>query len=323
MRYGYYPGCSLGCTARPYGTSTKAIAGPLGLELEEIEDWNCCGATEYIALNKTAAYALIGRNLALAAKQDNLEQLITPCNACYLNLKKTDYYMGKSPKVAKLTNEALAAGGLSYKPGSLTIRHLIDIVINDIGYDAIADKVVRPLKGLRLAPYYGCLITRPEISEKPLDDFEQPTFMDKLLATLGADVVDFPLKTQCCGGHMTQIDTEAGHPLIHNILHNADENNADAIVTLCPMCHLNLDAYQTHVIRHFKTTYKIPVMYFTQMMGLAFGIEPKELGIGQEFVSAAGMIKKIGTESEVQEPAKPRRKKDDKSLPMPGKRVEG
>ena len=323
MRYGYYPGCSLGCTARPYGTSTEAIVGLLGIELEEVEDWNCCGATEYFSLNKAAAYALVGRNLALASSQDNIEQLTTPCNACYLNLKKTDYYMGKYPKLDKLTNEALAAGGLSYTPGSLRIRHLIDIIINDVGYDSLADKVVRPLTGVRLAPYYGCLITRPEISEEPLDDFEQPTFLDKLLATLGADVADYPLKTQCCGGHMTQIDTEAGHPLIHNLLQNANENNADAIVTLCPMCHLNLDAYQTHVIRHFDTTFKIPVLYFTQMIGLALGIEPKELGIGQEFVSAAEMIKKIGTEPEVPEPVKPRRKKEDKSLPMPGKRVEG
>lgn len=323
MRYGYYPGCSLGCTARPYLTSTKAIIGPLGIELEEVEDWNCCGATEYIALNKTAAYALIGRNLALAANQGNLEQLMTPCSACYLNLKKTDYYMGKYPKVAKFTNEALAAGGLSYKAGSLTIRHLIDIVTNDVGYDAIAEKVVRPLKGLRLAPYYGCLIARPEMGEERLDDFEHPTYMDKLLTTLGADVVDFPLKTQCCGGHMTQINAEAGYTLIRNLLHNANKNKADAIVTLCPMCQLNLDAYQSHVNRHFKTNYNIPVLYFTQMIGLALGIEPKELGIGQEFVSAAGMVKKIGTEPEVPEPVKPRRKKDDKSLPMPVKRVEG
>jgi len=323
MRYGYYPGCSLSCTARPYDISIKAITGPLGIELEEVEDWNCCGATEYIALNKTAAYALIGRNLALAASQDNLEQLTVPCSACYLNLKKTDYYMGKYPKLAELTNEALAAGGLSYKAGSLTIRHMIDVVVNDVGYDSIAEKVVRPLKGLRLAPYYGCFLVRPEMGEERLDDFEYPTYMDKLMVTLGADVVDFPLKTQCCGGHMTQINAETAYTLINHLLHNASENKADAIVTVCPMCQLNLDAYQSHVNRHFKTNYNIPVLYFTQMIGLALGIEPKELGIGQEFVSAAGILKKIGTEPEVSESDKPRYKKDDKSLPMPGKRVEG
>jgi heterodisulfide reductase subunit B len=323
MRYGYYPGCSLSSTSRSYGISTKAIASPLGIELEEVEDWNCCGATEYIALNKTAAYALIGRNLALAASQDNLEQLTVPCSACYHNLKKTDYYMGKYPKLANLTNEALAAGGLSYKAGSLTIRHLIDIVVNDVGYDAIAEKVVRPLKGLRLAPYYGCLIARPEMGEERLGDFEHPTYMDKLLVTLGANVVDFPLKAQCCGGHMTQISAETGYELIRRLLHNASQHEADAIVTICPMCQLNLDAYQPHVNRHFNTNYNIPVLYFTQMIGLALGIEPKELGIGQEFVSAAGILKKIGTEPEVSESAKPRHKKDDKSLPMPGKRVEG
>jgi len=303
--------------------STKAIASPLGIEFEEVEDWNCCGATEYFSLNKTAAYALVGRNLALAASQDNLEQLTVPCSACYLNLKKTDYYMGKYPKLANLTNEALAAGGLSYKAGSLTIRHLIDVVVNDVGYDAIAEKVVRPLKGLRLAPYYGCFIVRPEISEEPLDDPEYPTHLDRLLTTLGAVAVDFPLKAQCCGGHMTQISAETGYELIRRLLHNASQHEADAIVTICPMCQLNLDAYQSHVNRHFKTNYSMPVLYFTQMIGLALGIEPKELGIGQEFVSAAGMVNKIGTEPEIPEPVKPRREKDDKSLPMPRKRVEG
>lgn len=302
MRYGYYPGCSLSSTARPYDISTKAIASLLGIEFEEVEDWNCCGATEYFSLNKTAAYALVGRNLALAASQDNLEQLTVPCSACYLNLKKTDYYMGKYPKLAEITNEALAAGGLSYNAGSLTIRHLIDVVVNDVGYDTIAEKVVRKLKGLRLAPYYGCFIVRPKISEEPLDDPEYPTHLDRLLTTLGADVVDFPLKAQCCGGHMTQISAETGYELIRRLLHNASQHEADAIVTICPMCQLNLDAYQSHVNRHFKTNFNMPVLYFTQMIGLALGIEPKALGFGQEIVSAASVINKIGTESEISEP---------------------
>jgi heterodisulfide reductase subunit B len=316
MRYAYYPGCTVGGLARPYEMSIKAIAGPLGIELEEIEDWNCCGATEYFAINKSAAYALVARNLALAAKQDGLSTIATPCSACYVNLRKTDYYMGKYPKLNQQTNKALGAGGLFYQPGTLKARHLADVVVNDVGYDAIAEKVTRPLKGLRLAPYYGCLIVRPELGER-LDDPEYPMFLDRLLEVLGAEVVDFPLKAHCCGGHMTQISADTAYELIRRLLKNADEYEADAIVTLCPICQLNLDAYQGNVNRHFGTNFNLPVLFFTQVIGLAMEIDPKELGIGKEIVSAASALGKIG--AEVEETQKPRRRRrDDKSLPMPG-----
>jgi heterodisulfide reductase subunit B len=317
MRYGYYPGCSLGSTAAPYDVSTKAIAKPLGLELEEIQDWNCCGATEYFSIQKTAAYALVARNLALAADQDGLTQLTAPCSACYLNLRKTDHYMGKFPKIGKHTNDALAAGGLSYEPGSLEIRHLIDIVVNDVGIEAVAEKVTNPLKGLRLAPYYGCLIVRPQLDDEPLDDPEYPTHLDDLLSALGATVVDFPLKAHCCGGHMTQISSDTAYELIRQLLQNAAEYEADAIVTICPMCQLNLDAYQSQVNGHFGTSFDLPVLYFTQMIGLALGMQPKELGIGKEMVSASKALKKIGVEIEEPEAKPVRKKRDDKSLPMP------
>jgi len=320
MRYGYYPGCSLGSTARPYEVSTKAIAGPLGIELHELEDWNCCGATEYFAINKVAAYSLVGRNLALAADQESSGQLVAPCSACYLNLKKTDQNMHKFPRLAGVINEALAAGGLSYEPGTVTVRHLADVVINDVGTKAIAEKVTHPLTGLRLAPYYGCVVVRPKMGEPPLDDTEQPMFLDKLLESLGAEVVEFPLKAQCCGGHMAQISAETGFEMIRRLLHNAAESEADAIVTLCPMCQLNLDAYQSNVNRHFGTDYNLPVLYFTQMIGLAMGMAPKELGVGKEIVSAAAALRKISSQAEA-DPKKARRKKrDEKALPVPGQR---
>jgi heterodisulfide reductase subunit B len=321
MRYGYYPGCSLGSTARPYDISTRAIAGPLGIELEEIEDWNCCGSAEYMAINKTAAYALIGRNLALAAKQADFKGLIAPCSACYLNLKKTDNYMGKYPKIRADTNEALAAGGLSYEPGTVRVQHLIDTVVHDVGYEAIAEKVVKPLKGLRLAPYYGCLIVRPEFEEG--DNPEYPMHLDKLLATLGATVVDFPLKAHCCGGHMTQVSTDVAYELIRRLLQNAADYDADAIVTLCPMCQLNLDAYQGNVNREFGTQFKMPILYFTQMIGLAIGLDPKELGIGKEIVQSRDVLAKIGMEIEEEDEKRGPRKRDDKSLPMPLSGSEG
>ncbi|MDF1499460.1 MAG: CoB--CoM heterodisulfide reductase iron-sulfur subunit B family protein [Anaerolineales bacterium] len=324
MKFGYYPGCSLGSTARPYDLSTRAIAEPFGLELVEVEDWNCCGSMEYFAVNASAGYALVGRNLALAAGQDVFTKLVAPCSACYLNLRKVDKYLGQYPEVKKRTDEALAVGGLSYKPGSLDVRHLIDVIVHDVGFKAIADKVTNPLKGLRLAPYYGCLIARPDLGQdSALDDAEYPTHMDKLLDVLGATVIDFPLKTHCCGGHMTQVSAETGYEMIRQLLKNASEYEADAIVTLCPMCQLNLDAYQSNINKHFGTSFKLPILYFTQMIGLAIGLTPKELGLGKEIVSSAPMLEKIGTELETEPELRGRKKKDDKSLPMPNAQAEG
>jgi heterodisulfide reductase subunit B2 len=298
MKYGYYPGCALERNAISYHQSTLAVAGPLGLEFSEIDDWNCCGATEYMSLEALPAYALIGRNLALAAQQTtNGKQLVAPCSACFLNLSKTNHYMAESPELAASVNTALAAGGLHYVPQSVRIRHLLDVFVNDVGFDAIGAKVTKPLYGLRLAPYYGCLIVRPAYDT--FDDPEYPTSLDHLLQVLGSEVVDFPLKAQCCGGHMTQISEPVALEMIRRLLKNAADYEADAIVTLCPMCQLNLDAYQESVNHHFKTDYHIPVLFFTQLMGLAFGLTPEELGIGKEFVDARPALAKIQAEQPV------------------------
>ena len=202
MKYTYYPGCSMERSAASYQKSLTAIAPMLGLEFAEIDDWNCCGATEYISINKMGAYALVARNLALAAQQNGSDTLVAPCSACFLNLSKADHYMLESKELTGQVNEALAAGGLSYKPGSVTTRHLLPIITQDVGFEAIAEQVSRPLYNLRVAPYYGCLIVRPDYPGD-FDSAEYPTDLDELMTTLGAEVVDFPLKTQCCGGHMT------------------------------------------------------------------------------------------------------------------------
>lgn len=310
--YSYYPGCSLGASAQSYDISTRVISQDLGLSFQEVDDWNCCGATEYFSLNSLPAYSLVARNLSLASDQGN-KDLVAPCSACYLNLHKTDKYMGKHADLNAQVNQALNAGGLSYQPGSLEVRHLLDVVVQDVGFEAIAEKVVQPLKGLRVAPYYGCLIVRPDSDYNP----EYPTHLDELLKTLGATVVDFPLKAHCCGGHMTQISEETAYELIRRIVHNADEYAADVIVTLCPMCQLNLDAYQPQVNRTFNTEYNLPVLFFTQMMGLAFGHSAEELGFGTEIVSANNALKKIG--HEVEETYQPK-KRDKNALPMPTSR---
>jgi heterodisulfide reductase subunit B len=319
MKYSYFPGCSLERNAAAYHISSLAVAKPLGMELVEVEDWNCCGATEYVSLNLVASYALIARNLAQAAKNIEARQLVAPCSACYLNLRKCDRYMAKSPELARDVNAALGEAGLAYQGGTLQVRHLLDVMVNDIGCDAIAAKVTRPLKGLRIVPYYGCMIVRPKLSDgAPFDNVEQPTTLDQLLKALGAEVVDYPLKAACCGGHMTQISESTGFELIRRLVKAAADGGADLIATLCPMCQLNLDAFQGPMNKYCKTDYKMPVLYFTQLVGLAFGIEAASLGIGSELVSARPALAKIGVEAPAApEGAAKKPKRDDKSLPMP------
>jgi heterodisulfide reductase subunit B len=315
-KYLFYPGCSMESSAKAYTGSMNAILEPLDLQFEEIEDWNCCGATEYLGINLIPAYSLIARNLALATKQMNgTRTVVAPCSACYLNLAKADHYMQERPSLGVKVNQALNAGGLQYKAGTLEVRHLIDILVYDIGLEAIRNKVSRPLKGLRVAPYMGCMLPRPDYQHR-WSDHEHPTELDDLLRALGAEVIDYPLTTSCCGGHMTQIGPETAFELIRRLVADADERGAQLMATVCPMCQLNVDAYQNEMNRFFGTDYHVPVLFFTQLMGLAFGREPEELGIGTELVSSRDALANIGVEVPVrQEPAGPRRK--DESLPMP------
>lgn len=305
--YAYYPGCAEK-TAVAYGETARHVLQALGLTVKEVDDWNCCGATEYFSVNRLPAYSLVARNLSLAAEL-GIPDLVASCSACYLNLRKTETNMGKYPKLGEEVNQALRAGGLHYEPGTLRVRHLLDVFVDDVGFDALKAKVTKPLVGLRVAPYYGCLIARPYGESCS----EYPTNMDKLLETLGAEVVDFPAKTYCCGGHMTQISEDTGLELIRRILQNAADAEADVLAVLCPMCQLNMDMYQSQVNRAFGTNYSIPVLYFTQLMGLAMGFDKKQVHIGKELVSAEAALKKIGQKPEAKK--KPRRDKN--ALPMP------
>ncbi|MBU4272426.1 MAG: CoB--CoM heterodisulfide reductase iron-sulfur subunit B family protein [Planctomycetes bacterium] len=290
MKYAYYPGCSLERNAAAYDHSVREVADLLGIRLQEIDDWNCCGATEYFSRNELAACAVIARNLALVEPQT--DQLVAPCAACYLNLIKTDKLMVDHPEFGKEVNQCLAAGGLKYEPGRVTVRHMLDVIVDDIGETAVRDKVVRPLAGLRVAPYYGCQVVRP-ISNN--DNPEYPMKMDHLLKWLGAEVVDYPVKAHCCGGHMTQISEPQAFELIRRLLQNAQDYVADMIVCMCPMCQLNLDGYQSRVNGFFGTEFKLPIMYFTQMLGIAFGIDPQKLGFGKEIVTAMPVLEaKLG-----------------------------
>ena len=286
MKYAYYPGCSLEAGSAAYDVSVRAVMDQLGLQLDELDDWNCCGATEYFSQDELVASSVIARNLALV--EADHDQLVAPCAACYLNLKKTDKLMSDHDDINDKVGQALAAGGLKYDAGRVRIRHLLDVLYTDVGEEALKAKLVQPLAGLRVAPYYGCQIVRPL---NGFDNPEYPMTLDEMFVWLGAEVVDYPCKAHCCGGHMTQISEPEAFEMIRRLLQSAEDYKADVILCMCPMCQLNMDAYQARVNSHFNTNFNLPIVFFTQLLGVALGIDMKKLGFGKELVAAEPIIR--------------------------------
>jgi len=285
--YAYYPGCSLITTNRAYDISTRNVARVLGIELIELEDWNCCGATAYTAIREKRSFILSARNLALAEKTGR--DLVTTCAGCYLSLHKTNMYMAEDSEMREEIRRALQAGGMDYN-GTIRVRHCLDVLVNDLGEEAIKQHVVRPFDGLKVAPYYGCQITRPF---GDIDDPEFPEIMDRLMSWIGAEAVPFSMKTKCCGGMLMVTQPGVCQELVGQLLSQAKDEGADCIATACPLCQINLEAYQAKVGRITGTDCRIPVLYFTQLMGITLGLKPKNIALSDnltpyEAVYAAG-----------------------------------
>jgi heterodisulfide reductase subunit B len=283
-RFAYFPGCSLEKMAMGYHLSALETTRRLGVELKELDDWNCCGATTYFHVDELLAYTLVARNLAMA-EQEGLD-FVAPCSGCYKNSYFTNAHLQKDSDLADYINFALQEDNLHYS-GNIVVKHLIEIFIRDIGIEAIEGAVTHPLQGLNVAPYYGCQILRPR---KDHEETERPQFFEDLLAAIGATPVNFPLKIRCCGGSLIITSRPAALSMVHNLLKNAVDNGAAVIATACPLCQINLECYQQQVNLEFGTQFSIPVVYFTQLIGLAFGIPPKRLGIGMELVSATPVL---------------------------------
>jgi heterodisulfide reductase subunit B len=281
-QYAYYPGCSLESLGKNYHLSALAVSDELGVELKELEDWNCCGATAYFPVDELLAYTLVSRNLAIAEKT-GLQDFVAPCSACYKNAYTTNKYLKNDPDLAEHINYALEEDHLHVE-GKMKVRHLIEVFIEDVGLEEIEKKVAHPLKGLRVAPYYGCQIVRPR---KDKEDVENPQFFEKLLSAIGAEPIDYASKTRCCGGSLIITNRKAALDMVHKLLQDAVNSNANVIATTCPMCNVNVEVYQSQVNREFGTNFSIPVMYFTQLMGMALGIEPKRIGVGASMLSLA------------------------------------
>ena len=279
LEYAYYPGCSLEHTASPYDKSIRAVFQTLGVGLHEIEDWNCCGATMYMSTKKIVGYSISARNLAIA--QNMGMPICAPCSSCYTILQKTNRHIAWDPKERAKINEALKAADLSYDT-HVDVRHPLDILSNDIGLNAIAARVVTPLKGLRVAPYYGCQIVRPH---GQFDDVDDPVKMDQLLSRIGAEVIHYPCKVRCCGGMLMTTQQNIALALNLKLLEAAADNGADMIATACPLCQMNLEAYQKKINKAFNRNFNIPVVYFSHLLGIALGIKPNQMGIEQFIIS--------------------------------------
>jgi heterodisulfide reductase subunit B len=287
--YSYYPACCSFGQAIAYDMSTRAVAKVLDIDLAELDDWNCCGSTPYSSIDELGSICCSARNLALAEKRGL--DLVTPCSDCYLMLSKANLFMKEYPELKIKVTEALAAGGLEYK-GTVRVRHILDVFANDVSSDQITSRVTRSLAGLKVAPYYGCQVVRPRPS---FDDPELPQSLERLIKSIGAEPTPFPLKTRCCGGSMIIPEEDIALGLIYKLLDNAVSNGADCIVSACPLCQANLDVYQSRINRKFKTKFNIPVLFFTQLMGVALGIDSKTLGLEKGIVSTqkalAGYLK--------------------------------
>jgi heterodisulfide reductase subunit B len=276
-QYAYYPGCSLESLAKDYQLSAKEVARVLDLDLQEIEDWNCCGATAYFPVDELLAYTLVARNLAIA-ERTGLTDFVAPCSACFKNAYYTNTYLKKDPDLADHINFALEEDNL-HVDGILKVRHLIEVIMEDVGVEEIKNKTSHPLKGLRVAPYYGCQLLRPR---KDHEEVENPRYFEELLSAIGAEPVEYASKARCCGGSLIITNRKAALEMVRILLKDAVDHGADVIATTCPMCNVNVEVYQDQVNREFGTQYSIPVMYFTQLMGMALGITSRRLGIAKE-----------------------------------------
>jgi heterodisulfide reductase subunit B len=300
QRVAYYPGCALEGTGHAYDRSTRAVARALGLELDELHDWNCCGAMEVKNIDPHLQTFLSARNLKIAQEMGH-QTVMAPCNGCYHNLKKAEYDLTHSPSAKEVTERlSRKAGEDPYQPGTVRTLHALEWIREAIGNEGIRKRVKRSLAGLKIANYYGCMYTRPRhiFPEKDKgpgsESTSKPYFMDEILAAAGAETVEFPLKTACCGGAHTLSDSDTSTRLVLNILTTAEAVGADVIATECPTCHSGLEMHQIRAARVFGKETKVKILYFTQLLGLALGLSPRQVGIHENVSDSRAFLKARG-----------------------------
>ena len=301
QKVAYYPGCALEGSGHAYDRSTRALGKELGLDLVEVKNWNCCGAMEVKNVDPKLQTYLSSRVMSIAAEEMGFDAVMAPCNGCYHNLKKAEYDLAHD-QVSRDVVDKLSekAGHAAYRTGSLETIHALDWIKEAIGEDGLEERLKNSLKGLRVANYYGCMYTRPRhiFPEKDQgagsESTSQPHFMDDLLAAAGAENVDYPLKTACCGGAHTLSDSDISTKLVLNLLRTAEAAGAEVIATECPTCHTGLEMHQVRAekVLGVKTTVKI--LYFTQLLGLALGLKPRKVGVHENISDSMGFLREKG-----------------------------
>ena len=298
QKVAYYPGCALEGSASAYDRSTRAVGKALGLDLVEVKNWNCCGAMEVKNIDPKIQTYLSSRVMSISANEMDMDVVMAPCNGCYHNLKKAEYDLKNDAQsrevVDKLSNKA---GHSTYEAGQVETIHALDWIKETIGEEGLAKRVKNSLKGLKIANYYGCMYTRPrhifpEKDQGPgSESTSKPHFMDDLLAAAGAENVEFPLKTACCGGAHTLSDSDTSTKLVLNILRAAEAAGADVIATECPTCHSGLEMHQIRAEKRFDAKTNVKIIYFTQLLGLALGLKPKKVGLHENISDSFELVK--------------------------------
>jgi heterodisulfide reductase subunit B2 len=285
MELAYFPGCATHSLARDYDRSARLVCDRLGIGLRDIEDWSCCGASVAHSVDGQLAIDLADRNLALAQTM-GYAQVTTPCAGCFSRLK--------TAAAEKAGESAPSDAGTTRKRDAVApdVVHLLQLIVEAAGLDRVAAEVRRPLAGFKLAAYYGCLLTRPHQVTR-FDDPEQPTSMDRLLTALGAETVDWSHKAECCGGGLSASETDLVVELTGEVVAAARRAGAEAVVVACPVCQINLDSRQ-RAAAVSSDERRLPVPYFVQLMGLAFGFTPKQLGLRRLLTDPVPLLKAKG-----------------------------
>jgi heterodisulfide reductase subunit B len=288
MKVSYYPGCSLEETAAAFDVSVRRVCGHLDVALEEIPDWACCGSSPALKMDHLLSTSLGAHNLALARRQQT-EEVVIPCPFCFRRLLSAHQETQSSSQTRRQV-EAVIGADLA---DNLKVSSLLGFLRYQIGLDAIGARVRKPLKGLKVLPYYGCYLVKPAAVTQ-YDDPENPVSMDQLLDALGAEVLPWDFKTECCGASLAVSKTDTVCELTGRILREAAYRKADALVVACQLCQANLDMRQGQIGKLHGTKYEIPIIYFTQLMGLAFGMSHKDLGMQRHLTSPKAMLKSKG-----------------------------
>lgn len=287
ITYAYYPGCSLHASAGEYDLSTRELFKALQIGLQEVPDWFCCGASPAHNVDELLSLSLCAKNLELAEKVEG--DLAVACAACFSRLKFAQHALGKNEVKRKQVEKAIDAP----VPLDGKVKHLLDILARDFGLERLAAAVKKPLSGLKVACYYGCLLTRPP-DVPDLDDCEAPTIMEDLLAALGAETVSWTHRMECCGANYTLSRPGVVIQLTNAVLDSAKSAGADCVMVACPLCHANLDIRQQEIESAYNTTYNLPIFYITQLAGLAVGLEADKLGLDGSMVDPKPLLKKKG-----------------------------